>query len=139
MKVQKSFCDCKVHPGHKDIFTALCNIYEDTFDTYDEIRSLRRVVDEKSGILQQLMPVVPVRAPLTESASGRRGKRAPLEFIGKMSRNLLATATLNDVRILQEHILSLENDPGRFEAFQKFAESLSSLQVEENKNMKIVN
>ena len=61
-----------------------------------------------------------------------------MEFIGKMSRNLFATATLDDVRILQEHISALENDPGRFEAFQKFAESLSSLQVEETKNMKIV-
>ena len=54
-----------------------------------------------------------------------------------MSRNLFATATLDDVRILQAHISALENDPGRFEAFQKFAESLLSLQVEENKNMKI--
>ena len=63
LKIQKRFCDRKVHPGHKDIFTALCNIYEDTFDTYDEIkRSLNRAVDEKSGILQQLLPVEPVRA-----------------------------------------------------------------------------
>ena len=63
LKIQKRFCDRKVHPGHKDIFTALCNIYEDTFDTSDEIkRSLNRAVDEKSGILQQLLPVEPVRA-----------------------------------------------------------------------------
>ena len=59
-------------------------------------------------------------------------------FIGQISRNLFATATLDDVKILQEHISALENDPGRFEAFQKFVDMLSSLQVETNKNMKIV-
>ena len=79
-----------------------------------------------------------VRDPLSESTTGRREKQAPLGFIGQISRNLFATATLDDVNILQEHILALENDPGRFEAFQQFADTLSSLQVETNKNMKII-
>ena len=139
IKIQKSFCDRKVNPRHRDIFMALCNMYEDTFKTYDEIRrSLSKEIEEKSDILQQLIPVVSVKDPLSESTTGRREKRAPLGFIGQISRNLFATATLDDVKILQEHISALENDPGRFEAFQKFADTLSSLQVETNKNMKIV-
>ena len=81
---------------------------------------------------------MPVRVPLTQPTVGRREKRAPLEFIGRISQNLFATATLDNVRILQEHISALEHNPGQFEAFQKFADTISSLQVEANKNMKIV-
>ena len=136
LKVQKSFCNRNVPPGRQHIYTALCSIYRDTFESYDEIRkSLSKEVDEKSGILQQLIPVNP---PRTVATPGERRKRAPLGFIGKISRNLFATATLDDVKILQEHISALENNPSRFKGFQKFAETLSSLQFEVNKNMKVV-
>ena len=139
LKVQKSFCDRRVHSNHRDLFTALCDLYQGTFETYDGIRkSLSNEVDEKSGILQQLIPVGGLENPVKVTTTGARPKRAPLEFIGKISRNLFATATLDDVKILRDHISALENDPGRFEGFQKFAESLSSLQFEVNKNMKIV-
>ena len=139
LKVQKSFCDRRVHSNHRDLFTSLCDLYQGTFETYDGIRkSLCKEVDEKSGILQQLIPVGGVENPVKVTTTGVRQKRAPLEFIGKISRNLFATATLDDVKILRDHISALENDPERFEGFQKFAESLSSLQFEVNKNMKIV-
>lgn len=136
LKVQKSFCNRNVPRERQNIYTALCSIYGDTFESYDEIRrSLSKEVDEKSGILQELIPVNPQRRV---PAPGERIKRAPLGFIGKISRNLFATATLDDIKILQEHISELENNPSRFKGFQKFAETLSSLQFEVNKNMKIV-
>ena len=70
------------------------------------------------------MPVAPVRAPLTKSASGRRGKRAPLEFVGRMS------ATLDDVRIIQDQISALKMTLVDLKLFR-------SLKLKKNKNMKI--
>ena len=129
----------EVHSSHRDLFTGLCDLYYGTFETYDGFRkSLSKEVDGKSGILQQLIPVAGLENPVTVTITGVSQKRALLDFIGTILGNLFATATLDDVKILRDHISALENDPGRFEGFPKFAEGLSSLQFEVNKNMKIV-
>ena len=136
MKVQKPICNRKVHPEHKGLMIALCEIYKDVFDSYDDVRrKLCKEVDEKAEIMDQLIPVADINIP---SGNSRRIARAPLEFIGKISRNLFATATLEDINVLKEHIQALENNPKQFNGFQKFATTLSSLQIEINKNLKIV-
>ena len=100
MKVQKPICNRKVHSEHKDLMIALCEIYKDVFDSYDDVRrKLCKEVDEKAEIMDQLIQDADINIP---SGNSRRIARAPLEFIGTISQNLFATATLEDINVLKD-------------------------------------
>ena len=137
MKTQKPLCDREVPPYQEPVMETLCNTYGSIFHAYEEIRErLSKEVEEKIEIMEQLIPTGNM-ANVKNSQNGRVA-RAPLEFIGTISRNLFATATLSDIRLLQDHIAALENNPERFKGFQKYGSGLSSLQMEVNKNLNVV-
>ena len=137
LRVQKPLCEREVPPYQEPVMETLCNTYGSIFHAYEEVRErLSKEVDEKIEIMEQLIPTGNM-SNKRDSQNGRVA-RAPLEFIGTISRNLFATATLDDIKLLQDHIAALENNPEQFQGFRQYGSALSSLQLEVNNNLEVV-
>ena len=133
------FCKQKVRPEQAEIMAYICLMYGHTFKAYEETRAmLINEINRKTKLLEGLIPTGRIQGArnLTLSRQRRVG-RAPLEFIGTISRNLFGLATNKDVEILKQHIMSLETQPEHFSGFRKFSQQLSSFRVEINENLKI--
>ena len=118
--------------------TYMCKMYGHTFAAYDVTQQIIiKGIHDKMKILQDIIPAGTVIGLHNGSRSGQtRVPRAPLEFIGTISKNLFGLATTKVINILKQHIVALETQPETFKGFQKFEQQLSSALIETNENLK---